>query len=152
MHQKGQKVAIESTVVVFETVDQLPGGRAVLILEAPGDNTWKIVRGHMSEQALTEMSDLVRWLIAEGRWVQNWERPPAPKAGSGTFTVEIRIVDELPGGKTVDTREAPGDFVWLILKGNMTEQAREEMEAQMRFITNHGHWKQVWRGPYEPPS
>ncbi|WP_143052452.1 hypothetical protein [Streptomyces sp. cf386] len=145
-------MATESTVVVFETVDQLPGGRAVLILEAPGDNTWKIVKGHMTQQALTEMSDLVRWLIAKGRWVQNWERPPAAEADSATFTVEVRIVDELPDGKTVDMREAPGDFVWLILEGNMTEQAREEMEAQMRFLTNHGHWKQVFPGPDEPSS
>lgn len=152
MHQKGHRVAIESTVVEFETVDQLPGGRAVLILEAPGDNTWKIVRGHMEDQALAEMSDLVRWLIAEGRWVQNWERPPAAEAGSGTFTTEVLIVDELPDGKTVDMREARGYFAWLILKGNMTEQAREEMEAQMRFIVHHGHWKQVWRGSDEPSS
>ncbi|MCX5050978.1 hypothetical protein [Streptomyces sp. NBC_00474] len=153
MHQKGQKVAINSAVVAFETVDQLPGGRAVLILEAPGDNTWKIVKGHMEEQALTEMSDHVRWLIAKGRWVQNWERPPATEAGSGTpFTVDIRIADELPAGKTVDSRESPGHFVWLILKGNITEQARREMEAEMRFITNNGHWKQVFPGPDEPSS
>ncbi|MEV0115568.1 hypothetical protein AB0H77_20370 [Streptomyces sp. NPDC050844] len=143
-------------VVEFEAVDQLPGGRLVLPLEAPGNFTWQIVKDHMREQAQTEMRDQMQYLIAEGRWVQMWNSSSVgdqsadahnrPVAERRAVTTEVRIVDELPDGKTVDMREVQGYFAWLVLKGNITEQARAEMQAQMQYLSDTGQWKQAWSG------
>ncbi|MFJ2609869.1 hypothetical protein ACIQOU_30340 [Streptomyces sp. NPDC091279] len=145
-------MAIKSVEVDFETVARLPGGRVVLTLEAPRNFTWQIVDGHMEWQAQTEMRDQMRDQIASRSWVQHWSDAPGrdPRNPSGaegrTVTVEVLIVDELPDGKTVDKREVPGYFAWLILKGSITERARAEMEAQMQYLIDAGLWEQIWHG------
>ncbi|MFE1770289.1 hypothetical protein [Streptomyces sp. NPDC059008] len=64
----------------------------------------------------------------------------------------IKFVDELPGGRQVLPLERDGELRWLVLRGAMTEEARDEFAVCFRYLTENRHWVQQWKGRGIPPQ
>ncbi|WP_406398751.1 hypothetical protein [Streptomyces uncialis] len=73
------------------------------------------------------------------------EPPPAA-------TFEMELVDSLPGGRVVLGVEEDGLFTWLAVRGHVSEQAREELIDQLKYIVEQGLWVQNWGGETFPPQ
>lgn len=56
----------------MELRDSLPGGRAVIGVEAEGEFVWLASKKHVSEQARDEFVEQLTRIVHEGLWVQNW--------------------------------------------------------------------------------
>jgi hypothetical protein len=64
-----------------ELVDYpLPGGRAVIALEDDGEILFRFSTGHISEQGLRELTDLMQQEIDSGTWTQHWNDPGKPES------------------------------------------------------------------------
>ncbi|MGW2379262.1 hypothetical protein [Streptomyces sp. NPDC001658] len=77
----------------------------------------------------------------------------APAEGEGStpdddsFEVEMEVVEALPGGRAVMPVERKGKFVWLVVDGHVSHQARTEMVADLNHIVRSGLWQQNWQPP-----
>lgn len=65
-------------------------------------------------------------------------------------TAHIELVDDLPGGRTVYPVEIEGELVWLVLRGEMSEQLHREMNEYLTFITGQRLWLQNWADASTP--
>lgn len=62
--------------------------------------------------------------------------------------VDMEYVDSLPGGKVVMGLEKKDDrFTWLVVRGEITPQARAELLADLNHIVRSGLWEQNWQPP-----
>lgn len=69
----------------------------------------------------------------------------------GLATVHIELVDYLPGGRVVYPVEIQGELVWLVLRTEMTDRLRAEMNEYLEFITGQRMWLQNWAEPAPSP-
>lgn len=75
------------------------------------------------------------------------QTPPENTQEPVPLAVDMRFVDELPGGRAVMPVEHEGGFVWLVVKGHVSPQARGEMVDDLNHIVRSGLWRQDWRPP-----
>jgi hypothetical protein len=61
--------------------------------------------------------------------------------------VDIEFVDRLPGGRVVMPVEQKNRFVWLVVHGHMSPQAREDMVSALQRIVGNRLWEQNWQPP-----
>ncbi|MEV0441869.1 hypothetical protein AB0I84_06160 [Streptomyces spectabilis] len=66
-----------------------------------------------------------------------------PKAAQ-TQEFDMEWVDHLPGGRAAVPAECRGRFVWLIVRGEMSESCFNEMRTYLRHIVETGMWQQHW--------
>ena len=76
----------------------------------------------------------------------------APKTGDSVgetpqARVDMEYVDSLPGGRAVMAVEAKGCFTWLVVRGHVSQQARDEMVSDLNHIVGKGLWRQDWQPP-----
>lgn len=77
----------------------------------------------------------------------------AEEAGArpATPTARFMLVDSLPGGRYVFPVETDGEIVWLVLRGQMTEQLLGEINEYLALITGNALWSQNWGAPTGSP-
>lgn len=68
------------------------------------------------------------------------------EARPATPTARFEFVDSLPGGRYVFPVETDGEIVWLVLRGQMTEQLLGELNTYFALITRAQLWTQNWDG------
>lgn len=61
--------------------------------------------------------------------------------------VEMEFVDSLPGGRSAMALERDGRLLWLVVKGDVTDQARVDLLAEMNHMVCSGLWRQDWPTP-----
>ncbi|MFK0295397.1 hypothetical protein ACIQU6_33685 [Streptomyces sp. NPDC090442] len=64
--------------------------------------------------------------------------------------MDITFVDELPGGGQVLLVEGKGKLTFVVARGAMTEEARDEMVMYFRHLIEEGHLVHQWRGKRVP--
>ncbi|GGR90205.1 hypothetical protein GCM10010252_31340 [Streptomyces aureoverticillatus] len=57
---------------------------------------------------------------------------------------DMEFVDWLPGGRAVIPVESQGRFTWLVVRGHVSEQARQEFVREIQHIVGRGLWRQEW--------
>ncbi|EPH43052.1 hypothetical protein STRAU_3880 [Streptomyces aurantiacus JA 4570] len=57
---------------------------------------------------------------------------------------DMEFVDWLPGGRAVIPVESQGRFTWLVVRGHVSEQARQEFVRELQHIVGRGLWRQDW--------
>ncbi|MEI5102590.1 hypothetical protein RB200_33880 [Streptomyces sp. PmtG] len=57
---------------------------------------------------------------------------------------DMEFVDSLPGGRAVIPVESQGRFTWLVVRGHVSEQARQEFVREIQHIVGRGLWRQNW--------
>jgi hypothetical protein len=77
--------------------------------------------------------------------------PEETRARPATPTARMEFVDSLPGGRFVLPVETDGEIVWLVLRGQMTEQLFGEINEYLALITGNGLWSQNWGASTESP-
>ena len=69
-------------------------------------------------------------------------------ADAQILSVDMEYVDSLPGGKVVMGLEVKdGRYTWLVVRGEVTPQARAELLACLNHIVQSGLWGQNWQPP-----
>lgn len=64
---------------------------------------------------------------------------------AGIPEVDIEFVDRLPGGRVVMPVEQENRITWLVVKKNMTRQARDEMVEGFQLMIHNRLWEQRWK-------
>lgn len=59
----------------------------------------------------------------------------------------FEISDDLPDGMIVVPVERAGEIVWLVRRGEMTDELIEQVNDTLTHVTRHGLWGQNWGGP-----
>lgn len=65
----------------IDSAGELPPQVPCLPLEGPGCFTWRIGKGHATQQLCDEMNEYLARIAGDGLWVQNWgsaDAPPQP--------------------------------------------------------------------------
>lgn len=65
------------------------------------------------------------------------------------FEVGMEFVESLPGGRAAMPVECKGKFVWLVVNGHVSPQARDEMVTDLNHIVRSGLWQQNWQPPQD---
>lgn len=77
----------------------------------------------------------------------------AETADAPSATARVEIVDDLPGERTVFPVEVEGELIWLVRRGQMSEELCDELNGYLTGITDRGLWVQRWGGPAgDPPQ
>ncbi|WP_406157674.1 hypothetical protein [Streptomyces canus] len=80
------------------------------------------------------------------------EQPPAEEGHTPdedhALEVDMEYVEALPGGRAVMPIEREGRFVWLVVEGHVSPQARTEMIKDLNHIIRCGLWVQNWQPPH----
>lgn len=66
-----------------------------------------------------------------------------------TARFEIVPAALLPAGQIALPLEVRGQMVWAVAEGEMTPQARDEINAVLRHLLGSGLWRQRWDGRVE---
>lgn len=72
---------------------------------------------------------------------------PADEDDTDPMDVDMEYVDSLPGGRVAMPIERKGKFVWLIVRGHVSPEARHEMVTDLNHIVRSGLWQQNWQPP-----
>lgn len=60
---------------------------------------------------------------------------------------DMEYVDSLPGNRVVMPVESEGSFVWLVVRGHISPEARAQMVSDLQLIVSSGLWEQNWQPP-----
>lgn len=129
--------------------DQLPAGRATLVVDGPGFVEARIRRGHASGLLCEQLMAVSRHIFSNGLWVYHWKEGAkatgAPVDGTpAEVRFEIHPADAFPKDIVCLHREQPGEFVWLVSEGHISEQVCGEFNEYLKNSLQDGYWVQRW--------
>ncbi|MGW3570183.1 hypothetical protein ACWDSL_41035 [Streptomyces sp. NPDC000941] len=75
---------------------------------------------------------------------------PQEEASHCHSHIEFATDAEMPKNRSVIRVERPGEILWLIREGEMTEPLRQEINEILAHVSHHGLQVQRWGGS-EPP-
>ncbi|MFJ6748301.1 hypothetical protein ACIQNI_08935 [Streptomyces sp. NPDC091266] len=141
----------QTTEVRYKVVpdDQLPAGRATLVVDGPGFVEARIRRGHASELLCEQLSTVSRHIFSNGLWAYHWreganETDPCSDCAPAEVWFEIHPADDFPKDMVCLHREQPGEFIWFVCEGHLSEQACGEFNEYLKSSLQNGYWVQHW--------
>ncbi|TWE17174.1 hypothetical protein [Kitasatospora atroaurantiaca] len=138
-------VPIERFLYEIRPAKDLPPGKAYHLIEREGELIGWFAEGHLSELCCEQLNAFHAEFFNQMMWLQNWDpeidrlRPPDDLP---TGVAEARYVfvteEAMPRGRTCNPVEAEREFIWQIRDGEMSEQARQELNAYLEILIGRG--------------
>ncbi|MCX5445976.1 hypothetical protein [Streptomyces nigrescens] len=140
-----------TTEVRYKVVpdEQLPAGRATLVVDGPGFVEARIRRGHASELLCEQLICVSRHIFSNGLWAYHWAEDANATDARGTRTpakvrFEIHPADAFPKDVLCLFREQPGEFVWFVHEQHLSKEACGEFNEYLKGSLQAGFWIQRW--------
>jgi hypothetical protein len=73
---------------------------------------------------------------------------------TASVRIEVAPHTDMPEGFLVVPIERPGELVWVVREGEMSDALREQINTHLQHITHNGLWEQHFEGPDDtaPPG
>ncbi|MCL6302851.1 hypothetical protein [Streptomyces kronopolitis] len=140
-----------TTEVRYKVVpdDQLPTERVTLVVDGPGFVEARIRRGHATEPLCEQLMCVSRHIFSNGLWVYHWAEAANAAGVHDTGTpaevrFEIHPASAFPKDILCLFREQPGEFVWFVREGHLSEEACGEFNEYLKSSLRAGFWVQRW--------
>lgn len=130
--------------------EDFPPGTVVVVVEREGSAHIRYAEGHASPELCEQLTTYhVGILNKERLWKQDWSDDPdrlKPSETEQPPVASARYVivqgEALPRDAVCWPIEVPGEFIWQVREGHMSEEARQQMNRYLDIVVGGGRWRQ----------
>lgn len=138
-------VPIHSCIFEIKPAGELPPGKVCHITEHEGEILVQYAEGHLKKGLCKQLNTYHALFFEKNLWLQNWDEGvdrlnPPEDVPHGVAEARYVFVDDeaLPKAFMCFPVEGDKEFIWLIRRGEMSEQGRQEMNAYLAVVIGRG--------------